>query len=133
MAEGDILLTWQPTMALSANNLMNARASLGFEGGILGSGEDESRVGYLALGVGYIRRSGLAGVSSFGFTPTWYHSWSEPEVGKQDTAGGDIFVAFMKDRLRVGLGTRDFSNSKDNWFLTLSFTDLPGLTYWMTR
>jgi len=62
--------------------------------------------------VGYIRRTGSAGISSFGFTPTWYHTWSEPEVGKQDTAGGDIFVAFMKDRLRVGLGTRDFNDHR---------------------
>ena len=133
LAEGDVLFTWQPTMALSANNLLNVRASLGFEGGILRSSPDDLRENYLGLGVGYIRRTGSAGISSFGFTPTWYHTWSEPEVGKQDTAGGDIFVAFMKDRLRVGLGTRDFSNSKDNWFLTLSLTDLPGLTYWLTR
>jgi len=133
LAEGDVLLTWQPTMALSTNNLLNIRASLGFEGGILRSGSDELRENYLGLGVGYIRRTGSAGISSFGFTPTWYHTWSEPEVGKQDTAGGDIFVAFLKDRLRVGLGSRDFSDTNNNWFLTLSLTDLPGLTYWLTR
>ena len=133
LAEGDVLFTWQPTMALSAKNLLNIRASLGFEGGILRSSSDELRENYLGLGIGYIRRTGSAGISSFGFTPTWYHTWSEPEVGKQDTAGGDIFVAFMKDRLRVGLGTRDFSDTKDNWFLILSLTDLPGLTYWLTR
>jgi hypothetical protein len=131
--EGDILLTWQPTMALSANNLLNVRASLGFEGGLFESSEDELREDYLALGVGYIRRTGSAGVSSYGFTPTWYHAWSEPAVGDQDTAGGDIFVAFMKDRLRVGLGARDFSDASDSWFLTLSLVDLPGLTYWLTR
>jgi hypothetical protein len=133
LSEGDILLTWQPTMALSANNLLNVRASLGFAGGLLRSSEDESREDYLALGVGYIRRPGLAGVSSFGFSPTWYHSWDQPQVGKQDTAGGDIFVAFLKDRLRLSLGTRDFSDTRNNWFFGLSLTDLPGLTYWLTR
>ena len=122
-----------PTMALSANNLLNVRASLGFEGGLFESSEDELREDYLALGVGYIRRTGSAGVSSYGFTPTWYHAWSEPAVGDQDTAGGDIFVAFMEDRLRVGLGARDFSDASDTWFLTLSLVDVPGLTYWLTR
>jgi len=133
LAEGDVLLTWQPTMALSPKNLLNVRASLGFEGGILRSRSDEVRENYLGLGLGYVRRTGSAGVSSFGFTPTWYHTWSEPEVGKQDTLGGDIFVAFLKDRLRLGLGSRDFSDPSDNWFLILSVTDLPGLTYWLTR
>jgi hypothetical protein len=109
------------------------RASLGFEGGILRSGSDEFRENYLGLGVGYIRRTGSVGISSLGFTPTWYHAWSNPEVGDQDTFGGDIFVAFMKDRLRVGLGTRDFNDTSNNWFLILSVTDLPGLTYWLTR
>jgi hypothetical protein len=71
----------------------------------------------------------LAGISSYGYTPTWFHTWSQPEIGEQDTAGGDIFVAFMKDRLRVELGTRDFSDTSNNWFLILSITDLPGLTY----
>jgi hypothetical protein len=133
LTEGDVLLTWQPTMALSTRNLLNIRASLGFAGGILRSSDDEFRENYLGLGVGYIRRTGFAGISSFGFTPTWYHTWSKPEIGKQDTAGGDIFVAFLKDRLRVGLGTRDFSDTSNNWFLILSLTDLPGLTYWLSR
>ncbi|RLA10672.1 MAG: hypothetical protein DRQ59_11405, partial [Gammaproteobacteria bacterium] len=133
LGEGDILFTWQPTMALSTNNLLNVRASLGFEGGILRSSSDEFRENYLGLGVGYMRRTGSAGVSSFGFTPTWYHTWSQPEIGKQNSAGGDVFVGFLKDRLRVGLGTRDFSDTSNNWFLLLSITDLPGMTYWLTR
>jgi predicted acylesterase/phospholipase RssA len=133
LAEGDALFTWQPTMALSPRNLLNVRASLGFEAGLLRSSDVDLRENYLGLGVGYIRRTGSAGISSYGFTPTWYHTWSKPTVGDQDTFGGDIFVAFLKDRLRVGLGSRDFNDTSNHWFLTLSVTDLPGLTYWLTR
>jgi hypothetical protein len=131
--EGDVLLTWQPTLALSTDNLLNLRASLGFAGGLFRSSADEFRENYLALGLGYIRRTGFASISSLGFTPTWYHSWHQPEIGSQNSVGGDIFVGFLKDRLRLGLGTRDFGDFDNSWFLILSLTDLPGLTYWLTR
>ena len=133
LAEGDILVTWQPTMAMSENNLLNLRASLGFAGGLFRDSDDKSRENYFALGLGYIRRTGSAMISSFGITPTWYHAWNEPEIGTQDTPGGDIHVSFMKDRLRVGLGARDIRNFDVSWFLTVGVTDLPGATYWLTR
>ncbi len=133
VVEGDILLTWQPTMALSENNLLNLRASLGFPGGLFRSSSSRNRENYFGLGLGYIRRTGSTTISSFGITPTWYHAWHQPEIGSQDTAGGDIHVSFMKDRLRVGLGTRDVRNFNDDWFLTLGIMDLPGATYWLTR
>jgi predicted acylesterase/phospholipase RssA len=133
LVEGDILMTWQPTMALSENNLLDLRASLGYAGGLFRSSSNRNRENYFGLGVGYIRRTGSTPISSFGITPTWYHAWSQPEIGSQDTAGGDINVSFMKDRLRVGLGTRDIRNFGDQWFLTFGITDLPGLAYWLTR
>jgi len=133
IVEGDIIFNWQPTMSMSENNLVALRAGLGFAGGLFKSSSSRERENYLALGLGYIRRTGSVTISSFGFTPTWYHNWSQPEVGDQDTFGGDISVSFLADRLRVGVGSRDFSNFNDDWFLTLGFTDLPGAIYWMTR
>ena len=87
----------------------------------------------MGLGIGYIRRTKSAMVSSFGFTPTWYHAWDKPGIGEQNTVGGDIHVSFLKDRLRVGLGTRDFNDFDKNLILTISIVDLPGATYWLTR
>ena len=133
LVEGDILVVWQPTLALSQKNLLNVRASLGFAGGIFNSSGTENRENYLGLGLGYIRRTGSAVISSFGFTPTWYHAWSQPSIGDQDTPGVDFSVGFLSDRLRVGLGTRDVRTFGDNWFLTLGISDLPGATYWLTR
>jgi len=133
LSEGDILLTWQPTWSVSKNNLLDARISLGFAGGLFKSSGNKDRQNYLALGLGYIRRTGSATISSYGITPTWYHTWHQPEDGDQNTAGGDIHVSFLKDRLRVGLGTRDFSNFNQNWFLTVGISDLPGMAYWLTR
>ncbi len=120
-------------MALSTNNLLNIRASLGFAGGFLRSSTDEFRENYLGLGLGYIRRTGLASISSVGIVPTWYHSWHQPKLGDQNTVGGNIFVGFLKDRLRLGLGTREFGDFENNWFLTISVTDLPGMIYWLSR
>jgi len=131
--EGDILATWQPTLAMSSNNLLDLRASLGFAGGLFRSNSDERRENYFALGFGYIRRTESATISSVGFTPTLYHSWDKPIIGEQDTFGGDIHVSFLKDRLRMGLGARDFSDFDTTWFLTFSILDLPGAAYWLTR
>ena len=120
-------------MALSENNLLNLRARLGFAGGLFHSSASENRENYFGLGLGYIRRTGSAMISSFGITPTWYHEWRTPEIGSRDTAGGDIHVSLLKDRLRVGLGTRDITDFGEEWFLTLGVMDLPGATYWLTR
>ena len=133
VSEGDIIATWQPTLAMSSNNLLNIRVSLGFAGGLFESSSDERRENYLGLGFGYIRRTKSAMVSSFGITPTWYHAWEKPTIGNQNTAGGEIHVSFLKDRLRVALGTRDFNDFDEHFILTFSFADLPGATYWLTR
>ena len=133
LVEGDLLATWQPTLVISDNNLLNIRASLGFAGGLFENSADASRENYLGLGLGYIRRTQSAKISSFGFTPTWYHSWNQPEIGEQNSFGGDVHVSFLKDRLRVGLGARDFKNFDNSWFLTIGIADLPGATYWLTR
>ena len=131
VVEGDFLMTWQPTLALSNKTLLNLRASLGFQSGLLRT--NSVRENYFALGVGYVRRTGSPTISSYGIVPTLYHRWDQPTVGDQDTAGGDVFMGFFKDRLRVGLGARDLSNTHETWFLTVGITDLPGLTYWLTR
>jgi predicted acylesterase/phospholipase RssA len=133
LVEGDMIMTWQPTLAMSENNLLSLRASLGYAGGLFRSSSNKERKNYLGLGLGYIRRTRAGLVTSFGITPTWYHKWSQPEIGSQDTAGADIHVGFLKDRLRVGLGTRDIKNMNDEWFFTFGFTDLPGAIYWLTR
>jgi len=133
ISEGDILATWQPTLAMSSNNLLNIRASLGFAGGLFESSADQRRENYFGIGFGYIRRTKSAMVSSFGITPTWYHAWDQPEIGEQNTVGGEIHVSFLKDRLRVGLGTRDFNDFDEHFILTFSIADLPGATYWLTR
>jgi hypothetical protein len=133
MVEGDLLVNWQPTLALSKNNLLNLRAGLGFAGGLVRSSSSRTRENYLAVGLGYIRRTGSTTVSSFGFTPTWYHDWNKPELSDQNTVGGDIHVSFLHDRVRVGVGSRDFGNFNDAWFLSVGVLDVPGATYWLTR
>ena len=133
LSESDLIFTWQPTWTLSKHNLVAVRASLGFAGGLIGSNESVTRENYGALGLNYTRQTGFTTISNWGLTPAWYHQWSKPTVGEQDTFGGEVHVSFFKDRLRVGFGARDFSDSSGTWFLTFGLTDLPGLTYWLTR
>lgn len=133
IAEGDLLLTWQPTMALSQKDLLGARLSLGFPGGLIESSADVARENFLAVGIDYTRQSSSPYVSSYGFTPTWYHAFNQPENRDRDTFGGDIHVGVFKNRLRIGFGTRNFDHASDNWFITLGITDIPGMFYWLTR
>jgi len=130
---GDVNIAWQPTLALSDRDLLNFRVSLGFTGGLFKSSSDKEKENFLSLGVGYARRTGSATMSSYGLIPTWYHYWDQPGDNDQDTFGGEIFVGFLKDRLRLGLGSRNFSNFEDEWFFIVNFTDLPGVVYWLTR
>lgn len=133
LAEGDLLLTWQPTVSLSKKDLLSARLSLGFPGGLFQSSADVARENFLAVGIDYTRQTSNPYISSYGLTPTWYHSFKQPEIGDRNTYGGDIHVGFLKDRFRIGIGTRDFENASDAWFLTLGITDIPGMFYWLTR
>ena len=55
LAEGDLLLTWQPTMALSQKDLLGARFGLGFPGGLFESSADVVRENFLTVGIDYTR------------------------------------------------------------------------------
>jgi hypothetical protein len=133
LAEGDLLLTWQPTMALSQKDLLGARLGLGFPGGFFESSADVVRENYLMLGIDYTRVSNSPYLSSYGLTPAWYHALKQPENVNRDTFGADIHIGVLKNRLRIGVGTRDFDRASDTWFITFGVTDIPGMIYWLTR
>ena len=133
LAEGDMLLTWQPTMALSQKDLVGIRGTLGFPGGLFESSADVARENFLAVGLDYTRQSSSPYLSSYGLTPTWYHAFNQPENFDRDTIGGDIHIGILKNRLRIGVGTRDFDRASDAWFITFGVTDIPGMIYWLTR
>jgi hypothetical protein len=131
-AEGDVLLTWQPTWSVSPRDNLAIRGSIGLAGGLLKDSSYEDREDYLSLGLDYTRlRKGT--LSGLGFTPGWYHAFKKPKTGNQDGFGFDVHAGFFKNRLRVGLGTRDVSEASENWFLTLGVADLPGIVYWLSR
>jgi len=133
LVEGDILVAWQPTAAITDRDLVDLRFSLGFAGGIFRSSASRDRENYFGLGLGYIRRTGSATFSSVGFTPTWYHTWSQPEFARQDSIGGDIHMGLLNDRLRVAVGARDAQDFGQSWYFTLGVADIPGTIYWLTR
>lgn len=133
VASSDLIFTWQPTWSMTNSDLLSVRASVGFVGGLFESSKTENRENYGALGFDYSHQTGSVTLSKWGLTPTWYYSWRDPEVTDQNTLGGDVHVSLYKDSLRIGLGIRDYRNGSDTWFLTVGITDVPGLSYWLTR
>lgn len=134
LAEGDLLISWQPTWSLTKKDKLGIRGTLGFAGGLLNSAEvAASRENYVSLGLDYTRLTRYGIFSSWGLTPYWYHMFNDPEIGDQDTFGADIHIGLLENRLRIGLGARDFDDMGDTWFLTVGVTDIPGMVYWLTR
>lgn len=134
LAEGDLLFTWQPTWSLSEKNKIGIRGSIGFAGGLLNSADiTADRKDYLSFGLDFTRMTHSGVFSSWGATPYWFHTIKKPDTGDQDTFGGDLHVGMLENRLRVGLGARDFDDMGNSWFLTIGITDIPGLVYWLSR
>ena len=131
--EGDILVTWQPTWSLSPRTLLGVRGSLGFAGGSVGSKNQEEREHYFSVGLDLTRLTGKQLLSSWGAMAGYYRTFNTPAVGQRDAMGADAHLGLFKDRLRLAIGTRDVSAAGDNWFLLIGVTDLPGLSYWLTR
>jgi hypothetical protein len=44
-----------------------------------------------------------------------------------------VHINLLRDRLRIGLGVRNFDDASDIVFLISSVNDFPGLVYWLTR
>jgi hypothetical protein len=131
--EGDALLTWEPTWSLSSNTLFSVRASLGFAGGILGAKRAEERQNYASLSPGLTRLTGTRLWSSWGASIGWYQGFGATNGEELASLGGELHMSFLKDRLRLALGSRDVKDAEDQWFLQVGLTDVPGLVYWLSR
>ena len=131
--EGDVLFIWQPTWSLAPDSLLAVRGGLGFSRGFLDSTGDQERGNYALLGPELNRLTARQLLSSWGAMAGVYHAFDKPLSGKRDTIGGDVHMGLFKDRVRLALGSRNLEEARDTWFLTIGITDLPGLTYWLTR
>jgi hypothetical protein len=131
--QGDLLINWQPTWSLSRYNNLGLRGGLGLAEGLASSNDENARSNYVSLGVTYTRLTNSSLFSSWGFTPAVYHNFREPPVGDRDSFGGDVHVGMLKNRIRVGLGAKDFNEFNDTWYLSIGLTDLPGFAYWLSR
>jgi hypothetical protein len=133
MVEGDTLLIWQPSWSLSPHALFALRAGLGFSRGFLDAAGDVERGNYAVVGPELTRLTGRQLLSGWGAGLGYYYAFDAPSTGSRDSIGGDLHVSWFTDRVRLSLGTRDFGAARDNWFLSVGLTDLPGLMYWLTR
>jgi hypothetical protein len=131
--EGDVLITWQPTWSLSPHTLLALRGGFGFSRGFLDATGEQERGNYALLGPELNRLTGRQLLSSWGAMAGVYYAFDTPLSGNRDTFGGDVHVGLFKDRVRLALGSRNLDEARDNWFLIIGITDLPGLTYWLTR
>ena len=131
--QGDFQVVWQPTWSLSPRDLLGVRGTLGIAQGLLGGDSIDSQGNYIGAGLDYTRLTEGTVFSSLGMTPTYYHLFNPPQGVSRDTFGGDVHVGLLANRLRLGLGARDFNNAGDTWFLLIGFPDIPGIFYWLTR
>jgi len=131
--QADLLINWQPTWSLSRYNKLSIRGTIGLAEGLTRSDEENARSNFVSLGVTYMRLTNSSFISGWGVTPAVIHNFRDPLVGDQDSFGGDVHVGLLKNRMRIGLGARDFNEFNDTWYLTVGLTDLPGFAYWLSR
>ena len=132
MAESDLMLSWQPTWALGKKTTTGVRATYGVAGGLFQS-VPSGRPDYVALGIDVTRLTSYSLFSSWWITPTYFHRIGTPAFGTIDTWGVDFHVGMLKNRMRLGFGTRNLNDASNTWFLSVGLTDLPGLVYWLSR
>ena len=131
--DGDMLLFWQPTYNYKKVNI-GARLGLGFTGGIGNVNMIENRENYGVAGLDLTQIVNTWVFSGWGVTPGIYHEWQDSGSGERTSFGFDVHANLFKNRVRIGLGTRDaIDNARDTIFFTIGIADLPGLFYWMTR
>jgi hypothetical protein len=131
--EGDVLITWLPTWSMSPHTLLSLRGGFGFSRGFLDAKGEQERGNYALLGPELNLLTGRQLLSSWGLMAGVYYAFDTPLSGNRESLGGGVHVGLFKDRVRLSLGSRNLDEASDNWFLIIGITDLPGLTYWLTR
>jgi hypothetical protein len=130
---GDALLFWEPTWSLSRKYLLSLRTGVGFAGGFVGTQQAEHSQDYVSVSTSLTRLTGRQIWSSWGASVGWYEGLGAADGDPLSSAGADLHVSFFKDRLRLAVGNRDVGHAEGQWFFLLGLTDIPGLTYWLTR
>ncbi|WP_455202147.1 patatin-like phospholipase family protein [Kaarinaea lacus] len=133
LVEGHIMFVWQPTWSLAKYDLLNIRGTVGLAKGIIGEASHEARENYLSLGLGYTRLTSKGIMSNYGITPGYYRTFLTSESGGKESFGGEVHVSILENKIRFGLGARDFESTSDSWYLSFGITDIPGIIYWFTR
>jgi len=133
LVEGHILLVWQPTWALAKYDLLGIRGTVGLAKGIIGEASHEARENYFSLGLSYSRLTSKGMLSSYGITPGYYRTFHTSDTGGKDSFGGEVHLGILENKLRFGLGARDFDNVSDSWYISFGVSDIPGIVYWFTR
>jgi hypothetical protein len=129
----DLVLAWQPTIALDRRTNLGFRTGFGIARGLARTGDSEADGSYFTLGLDWTRLAQGKFVSSWGVTPAYFHAFDDEAVTHQDSFGFDAHVGLLKNRFRIGVGARDVNDAGDTWFVLFGVSDLPGAIYWLTR
>ncbi|NMO19913.1 patatin-like phospholipase family protein [Pyxidicoccus fallax] len=74
----------------------------------------------------------VSSLASVGAGPTVEARWRE-QGREQWALGGEVYADFAQERIRLGLGFRDTPGTPWAGLVYLSFADLNGMLFWMTR
>jgi hypothetical protein len=132
-AGNDLVMTWRPTVSLGRGSNLGFPFGVGISRGLVSSDESKQDDSFFTLGLDYSRLMKGRGLSSWGVTPAWFHTFDAAAVERRDSFGFDVRVGLLKNRLSIRAGARDVNDFGDTWFVLLGIADLPGAVYWLTR
>ena len=133
LTDGALHFTWQPTWSISKNHLLTARGTVAFTRGVIGENSHEEPNNFFVLGAGYTKRIDKGLFSGYGITPGYYRYFRTQDSGDIDSFGGEIHLTVLENKLRFALGTRNFDDLEDSWYLSFGVADIPGIAYWFSR
>jgi len=129
----DLIVAWQPTIALDRRTHFGFRTGFGVARGLARTGDSEADDSYFTVGLDWSRLAQGKAVSSWGVTPAYFHTFNSEAVTRQNSLGFDVRLALLKNRFRIGLCARDVNDVGDTWFVLFGISDVPGAVYWLTR
>lgn len=126
---GGVAASWEPRLRLADQAYLALKVTpIGFNE----YGDDWI---WFSQGDLYLMYNHQNNIISYGLGPTVNSTWARWPGHKQVNYGGGLFFGLL-NKIRLTMGVRSFEKgafSGGNFYLHLGITDIPGISYWLTR
>jgi len=128
---GGMVGSWEPSWNVAGKHFLNLKL-MPYDNNRYG----EYDVHMSQLELIYKYRTGF-GISSIGIAPTWNHTYKDwGGETRRNNLGLAVHIGLLADKLRFSIARRSFDSDYfpgDNFYMTLSLTDVQGLVYWLHK